>query len=468
MAHLLIGAPQKSSGKTTLTLGLCAALARRGVAVQPFKKGPDYIDPMWLGRASGRPCQNLDFNTMSPAEILGTFRHYATGSALALIEGNMGLYDSLDVEGRHSNAALAALLGAPVLLVVNVKGATRSIVPLVRGFMAFEPKIRIAGLLLNNIAGERHEKRLREVLGHYLDVPIVGAVHRDPNLAIDERHLGLVPSNEAAEADRILAKIADAIERQVDLDQLQQLANEAALPSAEPLPEPPARPADVRIGIAQDAAFGFYYPRDLERFRVAGAELLPFSPLRDTDLPTVDALFIGGGFPETQMRQLAANRSMRQAIRDAIEAGMPVYAECGGLMYLTRSIRWQDKCAEMVGVVPADTVMHTSPVGRGYVRLRPTGKAPWPAADTDEVHAHEFHYSSLENLAPGLTYAYEVNRGAGIDGSHDGFVYKNLLANYVHLQDVESNHWVRRFVDFVRRVRDDRQPSPPSTEGGNP
>lgn len=455
MAHLLIGAPTKSSGKTTLTLGICAAFARRGVAVQPFKKGPDYIDPMWLGRASGRACQNLDFNTMGRDEILATFARADAGADISVVEGNMGLYDSLDVAGEHSNAALAALLGAPVLLVVNVKGATRSIVPLISGFLEFEPKIRIAGLLLNNVAGERHERRLREVIGHYLDVPIVGAVHRDPALAIDERHLGLVPSNEAAKADAILAKIADTVERQVDVDAILGLASQAEPP---PLPlsagaGPGHTAADVKLGIAQDGAFGFYYPRDLERLRQAGAELVPFSPVSDSRLPQVDGLFIGGGFPETHMAQLAANREMRAAIHHAIDGGLPVYAECGGLMYLCRSIIWGQEHAEMVGVVPADALMHDRPIGRGYVRLRETSQSLWPEPTNHEVHAHEFHYSSLENLAPGMTFVYEVTRGAGIDGRHDGFVYKNLLANYVHLQDVEANHWTHRFVAFVRQVK---------------
>ncbi|SCZ59807.1 cobyrinate a,c-diamide synthase [Thiohalomonas denitrificans] len=456
MAHLLIGAPSKSSGKTTLTLGLCAALARRGLVVQPFKKGPDYIDPMWLGRAAGRPCYTLDFNTMDRKEILGTFRSYSEPATISLVEGNMGLYDSLDVAGAHSNAALAALLGAPVLLVVNVKGATRSIVPLIRGFLEFEPKVHFAGILLNNVAGDRHEKRLREVIGHYLDIPVVGAVHRDPALAIDERHLGLVPSNEASTADRILARIADRVEQQVDLGLLLALAEQGTLPPGPVLPRPGIPKPDVRIGVAKDGAFGFYYPRDLERLREAGAALVPFSPVRDSVLPQVDGLFIGGGFPETHLAELSANQSMRDAIRDAIEADMPVYAECGGLMYLCRSIRWRGEAAEMAGVMPADAVMHEKPVGRGYVRLQTTGRERWPNAPA-ALHAHEFHYSSLENLAPGLTYAYEVTRGAGIDGHHDGFVYRNLLANYVHLQDVEEHHWTRRFVDFIRGVKTKRE-----------
>ncbi|WP_127477254.1 cobyrinate a,c-diamide synthase [Sulfurivermis fontis] len=455
MARLLISAAHKSSGKTTITLGLCAALRRRGLAVQPFKKGPDYIDPMWLSRAAGRPCHNLDFQTQGDGEIRDTFIRYPAD--LRIIEGNMGLFDSIDVEGRHSNAALAALLQTPVILVVNVLGMTRSVVPIILGYQRFDPSIRIAGVILNSVAGKRHEERLREVFARYIDIPLLGCIHRDPQLAISERHLGLVPSNEAVEVDDKLDYIAEAIVRQVDLERLMDIAR-----SAPPLPEPESAPSSlrpeggggkvVRIGIARDAAFGFYYPGDLERLEEAGAELVPFDALHDTRLPIVDGLFIGGGFPETHMDALAANSGLREAIREAIEGGMPAYAECGGLMYLARSIRWGERSAAMVGIIPGDIVMYDKPQGRGYVRLRETEANPWPREDAPaEFYAHEFHYSMLENLSSGLTYAYDMVRGTGIDGRHDGIVYRNLVANYVHLRDVDGYHWTRRFVKFVRQ-----------------
>jgi cobyrinic acid a,c-diamide synthase len=210
-----------------------------------------------------------------------------------------------------------------------------------------------------------------------------------------------------------------------------------------------ASSASLRLGIARDAAFGFYYPGDLEALRAAGAELVPFDALRDKRLPAVDALFIGGGFPETHMAALAANAEMRAAVRDAIDAGMPAYAECGGLMYLARSIEWNGRRAEMAGVLPADIVMHARPVGRGYVHLRETGRGPWPARAAGLIRAHEFHYSSVENLAPGLDFAYDVERGHGIDGRHDGILYKNLLASYAHLRDVAGHPWAARFVKFA-------------------
>ena len=451
MGHLLVSAAHKSSGKTTVTLGLCAALNRRGQRVQPFKKGPDYIDPMWLGRAARRPCYNLDFHTMAPDEIRATFARKLAAADVAVIEGNMGLYDGTDLEGSNSNAALAALLGSPVLLVVDGRGMSRTVAPLVLGLQQFSADIRIGGVVLNQVAGHRHESKLRAAIEHFTEVPVLGAVHRDPELAIDERHLGLIPSNEESTAEAKLDYIADRVAAQVDLERVLAMAATAEAP-VETAPEPVPAGADVRIGVAQDAAFGFYYPDDLERLQAAGAEVVPFDTLRDPALPEVDGLFIGGGFPETRMAELEANTAMRTAVRQAIEADMPVYAECGGLMYLTRSLRWGDHRHEMVGALPAETVMHPRPVGRGYIRLRETGASAWPETVAGaEFNAHEFHYSSLEEVEPGLTYAYEVIRGKGVTGHHDGIVYRNLLANYAHLRDVGDCHWTRRFVAFVRK-----------------
>jgi cobyrinic acid a,c-diamide synthase len=459
MAQLLFSAAHKSSGKTTVTLGICAALARQGVAVQPFKKGPDYIDPMWLARAARRPCYNLDFHTMSHQELLTLFVQRSADGDISLIEGNMGLYDSLDVEGSMSNAALAKLLDTPVVLVLDVKGATRSIVPVILGFQQFDPALRLGGIILNKVAGSRHEQRLREAIGHYCDIPVLGAVHRDERLSIDERHLGLIPSNEAAAVDAKLNQIADIMEQQVDLAALQALAATAPLPrGGAPAATTPPRVADVRIAYASDAAFGFYYPDDLEALQQAGAQLIPFDTLHDPALPAqIDGLLIGGGFPETQMAALEANRPLREAIKRALEDDLPCYAECGGLMYLSRSISWKGEHHQMVGIIPGDSVMHDRPVGRGYARISESAAMPWPSPRPGvELHAHEFHYSSLENLPADLTFAYEMGRGVGIDRRHDGVIYRNLLANYVHLRSVGSNPWTERFVQFVRKCRDAR------------
>lgn len=207
----------------------------------------------------------------------------------------------------------------------------------------------------------------------------------------------------------------------------------------------------MKLGIARDAAFGFYYPDDLDALQRAGAQLIPIDTLSDQRLPDIDGLFIGGGFPETHMAALAANTTLRNGIKNAIERGLPTYVECGGLMYLARSIRWQDRTHAMVGVIPGDIVMHATPQGRGYVRLRETGEHPWSRGTDGDIPAHEFHYSGIENLPSDARFAYRVERGTGFDGARDGYVYKNLLASYTHLRDVYSNHWAQRFVDFIRR-----------------
>jgi cobyrinic acid a,c-diamide synthase len=466
MSHFFISAAHKSSGKTTISLGLCAALKSRNLKVRPFKKGPDYIDPMWLSKAAGLDCHNLDFNTMHAQEIQRTFQQYASGCDISLIEGNKGLYDGLNLDGSNSNAALAILLNAPVILVIDARGMTRGIAPLILGYQAFESDLNIAGVILNQLGGSRHESKLRAVIDHYTDVPVIGAVHHDKELEIVERHLGLIPSNEMSEAQKRIELLGQRITQQVDLDLLIGIANKAEFSfHGDPASQPPgfklANPC--RIGIARDAAFGFYYPGDLEAFQQAGAELVYFDTLKDDKLPPVDGLFIGGGFPETQMIALEANVSMRQSIRDAIEAGLPVYAECGGLMYLTRSLSWKQQRCEMVGAIPADTVMHAKPKGRGYVKIEETENHPWPAIDTAkasrEIAAHEFHYSSLDNVN-GVKFAYHVRRGTGIDGVHDGIVLKNVLGCYAHLRDVDQNHWVRRFLQFVQQQRSETAPAP--------
>ena len=456
MNRLFISAAHKSSGKTTVCIGLCAALRARGEVVQPFKKGPDYIDPLWLGLAAGRPCYNLDAYLMGADEIRAQVVRSMRGATLGIIEGNKGLYDGLDLEGGNSNAAMAALLGTPVVLVIDARGMTRGIAPLILGYQAFDRNIRIAGVILNQLGGSRHEAKLRAVIQHYTGVPVLGAVQHDERMTIAERHLGLVPSNETEAARGRIDEIAAHIAAQVDLDQLLAISQQAApLQAREPAPDAAGGPP-VRIGIARDAAFGFYYPGDLDALRSAGAELVNFDALHAEHLPQVDGVFIGGGFPETHMEALAANTSLRRELHDAIEAGLPAYAECGGLMYLARGIEWNGRRAGMVGVIPADIVMHSRPVGRGYVNLRETGRSLWPrppAPQAPLIHAHEFHYSSVENLAPGAEFAYEVERGHGIDGRHDGIVHKNLLASFAHLRDVTSNPWARRFVDFVRSRR---------------
>ncbi len=448
--RIVISAPHRSSGKSTLSLGLCAAFRKRATVVQPFKKGPDFIDPMWLTAAAGRECRNLDFFIMGGEKILETFGTASRGAELSVVEGNMGLYDGLDLGGADSTAALARLLGAPVLLVVNARRMTRGIAPLVLGHETFEPDTKIAGVILNRVRGARHEKKLREALSRYCTAEVVGAIPDDQALFIEERHLGLTPVREDKRLPPVIEKIAEAVGRYVDLDRVLAMARAGAPMDQAPEFSTELPPPDVRIGLASDPAFTFYYPENLLALHQAGAELVPFHTFQDPHLPAVDALYIGGGFPEIFMAELERNASLRAEIRKVVKAGMPIYAECGGLMYLSRSITYRGQTRSMVGALPCDVTMHRRPKGHGYVILETTGEAPWLAAGR-EVRAHEFHHSTLTNVGQ-AAYAFRLKRGQGIDGSHDGLLHKNVLAAYTHIHASGDPHWARAFVSFVRRT----------------
>jgi cobyrinic acid a,c-diamide synthase len=458
MKALLLSAAHKSSGKTTIAIGLAAALAARGLRVQPFKKGPDYIDPMWLACAAGRPCINLDPYLMPQTQVDQRFARRAAAADVAIVEGNKGLYDGLDVEGSHSNAALAKALRLPVVLVIDTRGMTRGVAPLLLGYRAFDPQVHIAGVILNRVGGARHEAKLRAAIERYTDVPVLGAVANDERLAMTERHLGLVPDAEVDDARARVQAIGAIVGAQVDLEHLLRVAALAA-PPLEPSRMPRAARSRVRIAVARDRAFGFYYADDLAALEAAGATLVPVDTLHDARLPEADGLFIGGGFPELFMAELEANASLRAELRAAIDGGLPAYAECGGLMYLSRSIEWNGRRARMVGAIAGDAVMRARPVGRGYVHLCETADFPWGGGG-GELRAHEFHHSSLENLDPAAQFAYRVTRGHGIDGRHDGIIHANLLASYAHRCSARgAANWAARFVAFVRSVQRGHRPA---------
>lgn len=473
MAHIYLSATHKSSGKTTLSMGLIRELGRRGRQVQPFKKGPDYIDPLWLSASAGRDCLNLDYHTTPRSEICAAFTHALCNHEFGFIEGNVGLFDSIDLQGTNSNAELAKLLGAPVLLVINVQGMTRGIAPVLLGYQSFDPDLRIAGVILNKVGGGRHGSRLRQVVEHYTDIPVVGLVPRLAGLGIEERHLGLIPSNEARGVDATIEHIRSVIAEHVDMAQVEAIGNEAHYPSPEQdtpgswphrIVEPDQQTTQkasadpvVRLAVARDEAFGFYYPDDLAALERAGAQLVPFSPIHDPELPPVDALLIGGGFPECHMRELEENAGMRASIADFIRRGGVTYAECGGLMYLANQLHWHGRSSHMCGIIDSDVAMHDQPQGRGYVRLQETDDFPWPGRPSaaEDLCAHEFHHSALVDPDPRWVYAYRVRRGVGIDGKHDGIVQQNLLASYSHLRDVGGTGWTRRFLSRVRALGHD-------------
>ena len=459
MASLFISAAHKSSGKTTVSIGLCAALAKRGLTVQPFKKGPDYIDPIWLGMAAGKPCYNLDFFTAGKQETLEDFARRSQSADISIIEGNKGLHDGLDLDGSNSNAALAKSLHTPVILVVDARGTMRGIAPLLIGYQVFDKDVNIAGVIANMTGGSRHESKLRAAVEHYTDIPFLGALGRDSSISLDEQHLGLIPGYEDQDSDSKISQIADAVSNHINIDQLVQIAGTAT--AEQMLFSRPVKAANyngITIGIAQDPAFGFYYPGDLDAMRATGAEIVPINTFNDNELPAIDGLLIGGGFPERYAAQLQANTKLRESIKTAIDNGLPTYAECGGLMYLSTKLHWQDKTFDMVGAIAADTHMHEKSCGRGYVKLEENIEtSPWGmiGASNTVIHAHEFHYSSIDDLPENSEYAYTVKRGTGIDQQNDGLIYKNLLASYSHLRNTRSTPWVERFLSFVSKNKAD-------------
>jgi len=382
--RLVIAAPQGRSGKTTITLGLVAALTGRGLLVQPFKKGPDYIDPSWLTGAGRRPCRNLDLFMMENGVVEESFRRGMKGADIAIIEGAMGMYDGLDLEGTGSTAQLARLLEAPVILVVDTTRMTRSVAALVSGYQHFEPDINVAGVILNKVARSRHEKMLVAAVERYCQIPVLGCVPKREELGIPDRHLGLVPKGEDEELVPAIENARRLVSEYLDLDRLVAIARSApALEDPTPGPSPTGRgeasppslagkgagglgPSLVKIAVLKDRVFTFYYPENLEALESAGAELLYLDSMSDPALPDVDGLYIGGGFPEVFMEQLEANRSLREDIRRRAEAGLPVYAECAGLIYLSQRVRWGERSAEMVGLLPCEIEMTGKPQGHGY------------------------------------------------------------------------------------------------------
>ncbi|MGN7611793.1 cobyrinate a,c-diamide synthase [Magnetococcales bacterium HHB-1] len=447
--RLFIAAPQKSSGKTTLTVGIAAALSRRGLKLTTFKKGLDFIDPMWHSAAVGWPCRNLDFYTMGLANLQEHFCKHATDCDLSLIEGNLGLFDGQDIDGADCGASMASLLGAPILLVINCKGFARSIAPLINGQIAFPGGERIAGVILNNTASPRHARRLRRAVERYCPVPVVGVVPRHEAIKIDERHLGLVPIGEKDLLNDTIENLAAHIEQHVDLDHILAIARSGSADIQRGVTDPPMDVAmRVRVGYAADRAFSFYYPDNLEALQAEGVELIPVDLLQASELPPdIRGLYIGGGFPEMFMENLPENRSLMQDILEKAKQGMPIYAECGGLMYLSQGIRWKTQFAPMVGALPFEVEMHKKPQGYGYMRIEGSGACRWPPRGV-EIPCHEFHYSKICELPKEARFAYKVTRGVGINGQHDGLIYGSIFASYAHPHALGAPGWAEFLREF--------------------
>lgn len=443
--RLVIAAPHGRSGKTTITLGLIAALRQKGLIVQPFKKGPDFIDPSWLTLVAGRPCRNLDLYFLPPEKLREHFAVACQGADLGLVEGAMGLFDGLDLEGSDSTAVVARSLAAPVILVIDATRMTRSAAALVQGFCNFDPGVRIAGVILNRVARARHEDILRRSIEHYTGLPVLGALPKNKDFGIPDRHLGLIPAVENERLHVALEATGTAIATSVDLEALLAIASRVP-PIPAPVVETGSIPPRVHLGVFQDRAFSFYYPENLEALVAAGAELVKINSLEDEELPDIQGLYLGGGFPEVFAARLEANRSLRRGVKEAVAAGLPVYAECGGLMYLARRLNYQGHWYEMSGALPYDVTMSSCPQGHGYTALEVAGDSPFlPRGSL--IRGHEFHHSRVINLdRHELSFLYRVRRGFGIDGQVDGILYRRTLAGYNHLYAPASPGWAPRLV----------------------
>ncbi len=452
--RIIIAALRGGSGKTILSVGIIAALDRLGKSIAPFKKGPDYIDAGWLALAAGRPCYNLDSFLLDPDVNLRSFLIHAFDCDISVIEGNRGLYDGIDLEGSTSTAELAKLLQAPVVMCVDCTKITRTMAAVVSGCARFDPDVRIKGIILNRVANPRHEKKLRDSIEYYSKIPVVGAIPKQSHEYFPERHLGLVPTPEHDWANESIEAIASIAEKHIDLDAIVEIAHTAPELNAEcgmrnaefERPEIGDQQQKPRIGIIKDSAFQFYYPENIEALKVAGAEIELISPLEIKTLPQLHALYIGGGFPETHAAQLSENKSFSRQLKTMVEGGFPIYAECGGLMYLGKELILEDRSYPMTGILPLVFDFYKRPQGHGYTIVKVEGQNPYFPVGA-EIKGHEFHYSRVRNWSGQKNdLVFQMQRGAGIHEDRDGILYKNVLATYTHIHALGNPGWAKALV----------------------
>ncbi|MDA8084728.1 MAG: cobyrinate a,c-diamide synthase [Nitrospiraceae bacterium] len=464
LPRIIIAGLKGGSGKTTLSLGLIAALSGKGVRIVPFKKGPDYIDAGWLSSAAGRPCYNLDPFLIGSREILASFSGHFRDADLAVIEGNRGIYDGMDAEGTYSTAELAKMLSCPVILIMDCTKVTRTAGALVYGVRQFDKKVALRGVVLNQVAGKRHETVIRETIEKYCKIPVLGAIPRLRRDLLSERHMGLTPFQEHGGVADAIAAAAGIVADNVDVGRIYQIAKEAGplkgaggLSIGDVIPVRGAS-APLAIGVIRDSAFQFYYPENLEELQRRGADLVEISALTEPNLPEIDALYIGGGFPETNAIGLAANGSFRRSLKRAVDGGLPVYAECGGLMYLGRTLILEEKKYPMTGILPLDFRLSKKPRAHGYTVVKVTGRNPFYAKGT-VLKGHEFHYSEVTGFREqqDLRFAFSMQRGEGIAEKKDGICYKNVLATYTHLHAYGSPAWAGGMVNAALSYRKEKE-----------
>ncbi|WP_135605219.1 Ni-sirohydrochlorin a,c-diamide synthase [Methanococcoides sp. NM1] len=478
MPRILLAADRSSSGKTTITAGLLAALTSRGYSVQPFKVALDYIDPSYHSEITGRRARNIDGYLMEEEGVLDVFTHACEvdGKAdIAVIEGVRGLFEGLESLGEiGSTAQIAKMLNCPVILIINARSITRSAAALVNGYKNFDPDVNIVGVILNNIGGMRHASKAKEAVEHFTGLPVLGIIPRDNAMQISMRHLGLVPAIEERrrinDLDERIAAIEKRVSEGIDIDKVLELARQAEaveIPKTSVFTSRKLEGQAPVIGIALDEAFNFYYHNNLELLELAGARIEYFSPIHDSHLPDVDALYLGGGYPELFASELEANESMRQDIKQASENGLPIYGECGGLMYLTERIttgvkdegtyhmaEMPESTHEMVGALPGHSLM-------GHKRVVSYNIG---ALDVDTIIGksgnsfigHEFHHSEITEIPSDAKFAIKLSRGTGIKDGWDGLITNNTLGAYAHLEAVSYREFATSFVDSAAKYRSEK------------
>jgi cobyrinic acid a,c-diamide synthase len=465
--RIVITALRGGSGKTILSIGIIGALRNRGLRVSPFKKGPDYIDAGWLALAAGQPCYNLDPFLIEPRKIIQSFTDHTLGSTFAVIEGNRGLFDGTDLAGTTSTAELAKLLRAPVLLCLDCTKSTRTLAAVVQGCIGFDRDVAIRGVVLNRVAGSRHENSIRNSIETFCGIPVLGAIPKLNRQDFPERHMGLVPTDEHGWAKASVEASAEMARKYINLDALLEVAQYSAEqnqdflitetrdPIGSEYPEASMGSKDQRprIGIIRDAAFQFYYPENIEALKNAGADILFISPLSQDNPPEIDALYIGGGFPETHAAQLAENQLFRNRLKALAESDLPIYAECGGLMYLGENLILDGTPYPMCGVLPVEFGFSERPQGHGYTVVRVSQENPYfPIGE--ELKGHEFHYSyALRWHGSDKNLAFTMKRGTGLVNGMDGICYKNVLATYTHLHALGTPKWADALIQNAIRYK---------------
>jgi len=452
--RLVIAGTASNVGKTILTAGLIAAFKARGLAVQSFKVGPDYIDAAYLAHVSRRPCRNLDSWMLGEGALRQVLAQGALGADLALVEGMLGLFDGRGGSTDGSTADVARIIKAPVVLIIDINDMTESAAAVALGFKSYAESPKIAGVLLNNVRSDAHRRRAEDAIWEMAKLPVLGALRAMPQLDIPQREQGLLPVTENKEWDRMIGVLSETIDRDVDLDLLLRIANKAELVPLVPKKVFQGKPdggQTVRLAVAYDDAFNFYYPENLELLEEHGAEIVPFSPLEDEHLPQDAAgIYLGGGFPEIFVAPLAKNRSMAESIQRAHRSGVPIYAECGGLMYLGRSLRTDSGTSyQMAGVIPVDVEMDGEIHRFGYRQLL-TLEDSILSPPGQFYRGHEFHWSRITGHNGDLKPAYQMQNAEGDVIGYEGFVAPNLLASYVHLHFGQNPLLVDKFVQHCR------------------